>query len=99
MQSENSMHFETFKQSLNNSTPPQVSVYLLALWYDARGDWDHAHHMVNSLEDGAACWVHAYLHRKEGDTGNADYWYSKAHKKRPSVSLPEEWEIIVKALL
>ena len=94
------MQFETFKQSLNNKIPPiNVSVYLLALWYDARHDWDQAHRMVDSLEDDAAFWVHAYLHRKEGDIVNADYWYSKAHKKRPSVSLPEEWEIIVKALL
>ncbi len=94
------MQFETFKQSVNNKTPPvNVSVYLLALWYDARGDWDQAHRMVDSVEDDTAYWVHAYLHRKEGDIGNADYWYSKAHKKRPSANLPEEWEILVKALL
>ena len=94
------MEFETFKQSIDNNIPPaEVSVYLLALWYDAIGDWDQAHGLVDSLEDGTACWVHAYLHRKEGDLGNADYWYRKAHKKRPSISLPEEWEMIVKALL
>ena len=94
------MQFETFKQNINNGmVPKDVSVYLLALWYDARDNWDQAHQLVDSLEDESACWVHAYLHRKEGDIANADYWYRKAHKKRPSVSLTEEWETIVKALL
>ncbi len=79
--------------------PADIPVYLAALWYDARGDWDRAHGLVDSLEDDTACWVHAYLHRKEGDIGNADYWYRKAHKSRPAVGLKEEWEAIVKALL
>ena len=100
MQSKRNMDFETFKQSINNKIPPVgVPVYLLALWYDAIGDWDQAHALVDSLEDGPACHVHAYLHHKEGEVGNADYWYRRAHKKRPSVSLPEEWEMIVEALL
>ena len=94
------MHFETFQQSIRATTPPQnISVYLLAMWYDANSDWDKAHAMVNNLDDATACWVHAYLHRKEGDTGNANYWYSKAAKKMPLGSLQEEWKIIVKALL
>jgi hypothetical protein len=66
------------------------------MWYDARKEWDQAHQMVDSLDDVTACWVHAYLHRKEGDVGNADYWHRRANKKRPSVSLDEEWERIVK---
>jgi hypothetical protein len=94
------MQFETFKQSINSSTPPQnSSVYLQAMWFDKKGNWDKAHHLVDSLEDSTACWVHAYLHRKEGDIWNADYWYRKAGKQRPNVSLEEEWETIVKALL
>jgi hypothetical protein len=94
------MQFETFKQSLEHSTPPiGISVHLLSLWYDAKKDWDRAHQMVDSLEDANACWVHAYLHRKEGDVGNADYWYRRANKKRPGITLDEEWENIVKALL
>lgn len=94
------MEFESFKQSISDKVPPsELSVYLLALWYDGKGDWSRAHGLVDSLEDITACWVHAYLHRKEGDLGNADYWYRRAQKKRPSVSLPEEWEMIVKALL
>jgi hypothetical protein len=94
------MNFETFQQSINATAPPQnISVYLLAMWYDANGNWEKAHAMADSLNDATACWVHAYLHRKEGDYGNANYWYSRGNKKMPSVSLPEEWENIVKALL
>jgi hypothetical protein len=94
------MQFEAFKQSLEHSTPPEgISVHLLSMWYDAGKDWDKAHHLVNDLDDSTACWVHAYLHRKEGDTGNADYWYRRASKKRPGMSLDKEWENIVKALL
>ncbi|CAN5515341.1 hypothetical protein BH10BAC3_BH10BAC3_13840 [soil metagenome] len=89
-----------FKASLALTEPPEnLSVYLKALWYDSKGDWTTAHEQVDSLNDAAACWVHAYLHRKEGDTWNADYWYRKANKKRPAVSLQDEWEEIVTALL
>jgi hypothetical protein len=94
------MQFEAFKQSLEQVTPPiGISIYLLSMWYDAKKDWDRAHQMVDSLDDATACWVHAYLHRKEGDVGNADYWYRRANKKRPGITLDKEWEMIVKALL
>jgi hypothetical protein len=94
------MQFEAFKQSLEHATVPEgISIYLLAMWYDAKKDWDKAHHLVNDLDDATACWVHAYLHRKEGDIGNADYWYRRANKKRLDITLDEEWEIIVKVLL
>jgi hypothetical protein len=94
------MQFEIFQQCLKDPVPPEgVSVCVLAMWFDGHGDWSKAHSIVDSLEDPVACWVHAYLHRKEGDTGNADYWYRKAGKKRPDVPLQQEWETIVKALL
>ena len=94
------MQFETFQQSIREAAPPAgVTVYLSALWYDAHGDWSTAHKMADSLEDATASWVHAYLHRKEGDLWNADYWYRKAGRKRPDISLQEEWETIVKTLL
>ena len=94
------MEFEDFQQSLKNETPPEnTRVYLLAMWHDGRGNWNKAHNMVDSLEDKTASWVHAYLHRKEGDVWNADYWYRKAGKNRPDVSLQNEWETIVKSLL
>lgn len=94
------MQLEIFEQSIKNSLPPAgINVCLLALRYDAKGDWDKAHSMVDNLDDASAYWVHAYLHRKEGDSWNADYWYRKAGKKKPDITLPQEWEIIVKALL
>lgn len=92
--------FDDFENSLNTSSPPEdLSVYLRSLWYDAKGDWDKAHKIIQDVEDKNASWIHAYLHRKEGDIGNADYWYGRAGKTRPSVSLQVEWENMVKAML
>lgn len=94
------MTIEEFNRSLKNSTPPKGLPQLLeALWWDAKGNWDKAH----SLADGApivnAEWVHAYLHRKEGDQWNAGYWYRRAGRNLPDMSLEEEWNVIVEALL
>lgn len=90
-----------FKNSLaDNSTPPvALSIFLQALWYDAKGDWEKAHTLIQDVPDKTGAWIHAYLHRKEGDIWNADYWYTKAHKKRPPFSLEQEWEEIVSSLL
>lgn len=93
------MELSSFKASLQHSDPPQTSVYLKALWHDAKGDWDNAHKLIQDVEDQTASWIHAYLHRKEGDIGNADYWYRRAGKNRSSLSLEKEWEEIVNALL
>ena len=94
------MQFEAFLQSIKeDKLPAGISVYLQAMWYDGNANWNKAHSLVDSLKDTTACWVHAYLHRKEGDTGNADYWYRKAGRKRQDVALLAEWETIVKALL
>ncbi len=94
------MNFETFQQSIKATTPPEnISLYLLAMWHDANGNWDKAPAMVDNLNDSTACWVHAYLHRKEGDNANANYWYRRANKKIPDMSLQQEWENIVKAIL
>ncbi len=90
---------EQFKSSLHSAKPTGLSVYLESLWYDGKGDWEQSHNIIQDIEDENAAWIHAYLHRKEGDTWNADYWYSKAGKKRPSVSLEQEWENIVAALI
>ena len=89
-----------FKESLSAETPPaKISAYLRALWFDAKGDWEMAHTLIQETEDPNASWIHAYLHRKEGDIGNADYWYHRAGKKRPTVSLQEEWNTIVNGML
>lgn len=94
------MNVSSFKESLLNNEPPQkASVYLQALWYDAKSDWNKAHLLIQDVDNSNASWIHAYLHRKEGDTANADYWYRRAGKQRPSVSLQEEWETIVIVLL
>lgn len=83
---------QSFKETLGQSLPPSnFNPILKSLWYDAKGDWDKAHGEVDQLHDRDSAWVHAYLHRKEGDIWNADYWYGKAKKSRPNVSLEEEW--------
>ncbi|WP_026956798.1 hypothetical protein [Algoriphagus vanfongensis] len=63
-----------------------------ALWFDVKGDWDQAHDQVDQLGGKSAARIHAYLHRKEGDIWNADYWYRRAGESRPSSSLEDEWE-------
>lgn len=94
------MTIAIFKESLAGKEPPQnASVYLKALWYDANEEWDKAHTLIQDLPDTNAAWIHAYLHRREGDLFNADYWYRRAGKKRPPVSLSEEWEGMVEAFL
>jgi hypothetical protein len=93
------MDLLAFKASLNyTASPKNLSIYLQSLWYDAKGDWHKAHGLIQDYSDAKASWIHAYLHRKEGDIFNADYWYSKAGKKRPSISLDEEWDHLVSEL-
>jgi hypothetical protein len=85
-----------FKESLNLNQPVDgLSPQLKSLWYDGKGDWHQAHAQVDHLTDQSSAWVHAYLHRKEGDTWNADYWYRQARQTRPNLSLEEEWEQLV----
>ena len=94
------MNLQGLKESLSSAQPPvNVSAHIKALWYDANGNWDEAHKLIQDINDANASWIHAYLHRKEGDISNADYWYSKAGKTRPSVSLDMEWEQIADELL
>ena len=93
------MNISSFKHSLSGIEVPDSSVYLKALWYDAKGEWDKSHNLIQDVNDKNASWIHAYLHRKEGDNANADYWYSRAGKTRPSISLEKEWEEIVEAFL
>jgi hypothetical protein len=91
---------EEFRDSVAEPEPPQgLSISLAALWWDAKGDWSRAHGLVDSLEgvDGMA--VHAYLHRKEGDASNAEYWYRKAGREFCGEKLPEEWQALVGGLL
>lgn len=94
------MDLTAFRESLKNSRVPDgLSVHLQALWLDARGDWQRAHELIDQLPDRASAALHAYLHRKEGDQWNADYWYSKAGEKRFQGTLEEEWEKLAKYFL
>ena len=94
------MDLIAFKDVLSASEmPSSLPVYLQALWQDANGNWEEAHRLIQDMGDKKAAWIHAYLHRKEGDVSNADYWYHKAGKTSPSVSLHEEWEDIACAIL
>ena len=79
--------------------PPVLPPLLAALWWDAKGDWNQAHEIAQTEESTDAAWVHAYLHRKEGDAANARYWYTKAGQPVYSGSLEDEWKSISEALL
>lgn len=90
------MTLAEFKTTLNGSVPPEgINDFLKALWFDAKGKWEEAHNIVQDINNPEGAWIHAYLHRKEGDEGNARYWYNLAGKKFPKISLTEEWEEIV----
>ncbi len=94
------MTLQDFTDSLENESPPAgLSPALTALWIDGRGDWDKAHRTVQNETSREASWVHAYLHRKEGDDANAGYWYSRAAKGPFFGSLDDEWREIVTDLL
>jgi hypothetical protein len=95
------MTLSDFKATLGEPTPPAVSPALVALWHDAKGDWDEAHETAQAIEDATGAWVHAYLHRKEGDASNAAYWYRRAGRDvvGRGVSLDDEWSQIATELL
>lgn len=89
-----------FQQTIEAKEPPSsLSAPLMALWYDAQDDWDKAHDFAQRNNDSESAWVHAYLHRKEGDLTNANYWYVRASRTMPEHRLGEEWEHIVQELL
>ena len=99
-----SMTLAQFLSSLDGpAPPPALSPLLVALWWDRKGDWDRGHGIAQSEGEqgstGEAAWVHAYLHRKGGDLGNAQYWYRRAGQPVPETTLEEEWRQIAIALL
>jgi hypothetical protein len=94
------MTLDEFRSSLTNATAPEnLPPPLRAMWEEARGNWGAAHAIAQDLEDKTGSWIHAYLHRKEGDLGNAGYWYRRAGQPVPQDGLDEEWTRIVSALL
>lgn len=93
------MTYENFLSSLKNEAAPSgLDAALQALWEDEHGDWEAAHRLVQDESTTEAAWVHAYLHRKEGDLANAGYWYRRCNKPTCEGSLDKEWESIVREL-
>jgi hypothetical protein len=96
----NYMTIDQLRASLPQPRPPMALLPLLtALWWEAKGDWNQAHEIAQTENGADAAWVHAYLHRKEGDTANAGYWYRQASQPICKLALDAEWEQIVSALL
>ena len=94
------MTLEQFRATLAQKAAPQeVSPALRAMWEDAKGNWNEAHSIAQEIEDQTGWWIHAYLHRKEGDLGNAAYWYRRAGQPTAHDTLDEEWDRIVLSLL
>lgn len=95
------MNLADFKSTLAQSAPPtNLTAPLLALWLDGKEDWHGAHDALQNQPDGdGSAWVHAYLHRKEGDPANARYWYRRANRPEFQASLAQEWDAIATALL
>lgn len=92
--------YKAFRQTLDKQEqPPDWPVTLRALWYDAKGDWHSSHDLVDQLTEPMAKWIHAYLHRKEGDDWNARYWYRQAGKPFPEMSLDKELKQLVEAVV
>lgn len=91
---------DEFTQLLENpDCPSYLPQALQALWYVKKGKWNTAHEIVQDASDRDSAWVHAYLHRQEGDLGNASYWYRRAGKPNFADSLAKEWEQISSELL
>lgn len=90
------MTLETFVNSLTSTTPPAgLSTALQALWFDKRDEWHKAHEAIQNESDPMSAAIHAYLHRKEGDTWNANYWYRSAGRKAFTGTLHDEWDALV----
>lgn len=94
------MQFDQFLSSVRDALPVSgLSLHLAALWWDAKGDWEKSHELIQDEPDAFSARIHAYLHRKEGDKFNADYWYRRAGTRQPALTLPQEWEWLVKEAL
>jgi hypothetical protein len=94
------MDITAFKATLNEDGPPDgLSLAVQALWHASNGHWDQAHDLAQGQDDAAGAWVHAYLHRVEGDLRNAGHWYRRAAKDESTAPLAQEWDEIASALL
>jgi hypothetical protein len=90
------MNKEMFLKSIDDDSPPEdLEPYLAGLWHARHGDWDTAHELVQDETTAEAAWVHAYLHRVEGDNPNAAYWYNIAGKRPFTGEFEDEWHEMV----
>ncbi len=93
------MTIEAFEASLREHLPPpSLPALAQALWWETKGDWDRAHTVAQDVDDAQGAWVHAYLHRREGDPGNAAYWYRRAGRSPSREPLDRERTAILTAL-
>ncbi len=93
------MDLDAFKSSLTKDAPPEgTNRALQALWQEAKGDWAKAHRLAQAQKDDTGAWVHAYLHRVEGDQANAGHWYRRADKTHSTATHSDEWDEIAAAL-
>ena len=83
----------------SSQTPSDLRGTLVSLWHVKRGEWERAHEVVQALEGAEAAWVHAHLHRVEGDLPNARYWYGRANRDEPEYNTSQEWQVLAKELL
>ena len=94
------MKYSNFITSVSNNNPPKgISKLLLSMWHALRGEWDTAHEIVQDIKSKDAAWIHAYLHRVEGDLSNANYWYNRASRNTSNLSLASEEKKIVMDLI
>lgn len=94
------MDLNAFIESVESESAPEgLPTALLALWWDAKGNWELAHELAQKAGNREGDWVHAYLHRKEGDEGNAGYWYARARQPFFEGTLEEEWTHVSSRLL
>lgn len=92
--------YADFEKSLPLSVVPEHwPLALQALWFDAKGNWEASHNIAQAMQNTMGSWLHAYLHRKEGDRYNASYWYGQAGRSYPDISLQEELKVLVKFVL
>jgi hypothetical protein len=92
--------YDEFQNSFQSDEPPEMwPEALKALWWDARGNWEASHEIAQEISSDIGCWIHGYLHRKEGDKWNAGYWYQRAGRSFPTATLEEESKEMVLVLL
>ncbi|MGB5228804.1 hypothetical protein [Eudoraea sp.] len=92
--------FQEFLKTQQNDHPSELwPKGLQALWYDLKGNWNASHNIAQDLPSELGYWIHAYLHRKEGDQFNANYWYRRANRQYPNLTLDEEFKVLVEYVI